>query len=333
MKRIPSILIAALFFISCQASKNADSHTNVKQEEALSLWNDGEARSSIISFVAEITDQSGSHYMAPEDRVVVFDMDGTILAERPMYALFDYAIQKINEQIADNPELAKEQPYKAISENDLGYFGTVGYFDDNGLYSVILYANDGDTEEEYNKQVTAYFETTTNKRFGVSNKQLVYAPVVQLIEYLQHNQFEVYLSTGSDVQFARAVCKDQIDIPPQNIIGTMVLTKMENSASGIKLVRQHEFVQPINDEAGKPVNIKNKIGKQPIMIVGNSMGDYHMLEYSKEASYSLQMIVNHDDDEREHVYNSDEMEEACEQNGWQVISMKNDFKEVFQFKE
>jgi hypothetical protein len=115
----------------------------------------------------------------------------------------------------------------------------------------------------------------------------------------------------------------------QNVIGTTVLTKWVKTDSGSYFIRIHKFVEPINDEAGKPVNILNKIGKVPVFAVGNSAGDYHMLEYSKNASFSLQMIVNHDDSLREYNYEAEKMKMLCKDNRWQEISMKNDFKVIF----
>ena len=118
-------------------------------------------------------------------------------------------------------------------------------------------------------------------------------------------------------------------IPVQNVIGTTILTKWVETDTGSYFIRTHEFVQPINDEGGKAVNILNKVGKPPVIAVGNSPGDYHMLEYSKNARKSLQMIVNHDDQAREYLYDFEKMKALCQENGWQEISVKNDFRIVF----
>ncbi|MCK5824808.1 MAG: haloacid dehalogenase-like hydrolase [Ichthyobacteriaceae bacterium] len=337
MNRILLILLIATSFISFVAcsqdgkEEKKQSKTSSK-EEALSLWNDNEVKAKIISFVDSITDKNSPHYLTPSNRVVMFDMDGTILAERPMYAIFDFALRELSSKIKKNPELKNKQPYKAVAEKDMGYFKKVGFASETGIYSVLLFASDGDSEIEYAKKVRNYFNTVKNKRFGVSNKKLVYKPTLQLIKYLQKNKFDIYISTGSEIQFARIINEDMIGIPAENIIGTTVLTKWVQTDSGAFHIRQHQFIQPINDKDGKPVNIKNKIGKQPIMVVGNSMGDYHMLEYSKQADYSLQIVINHDDADREYSYNAEEMKKACKENGWFEVSMKKDFKKVFEKK-
>ena len=153
--------------------------------------------------------------------------------------------------------------------------------------------------------------------------------MVQLFRYLQDNQFEIYIVSGSDPQFTRTLCEETAGIPVQNVIGTAVLTKWVETDTGSFFIRENEIVPPINDEGGKVVNILYKIGKVPVIAIGNSPGDYPMLQYSKNSPYSLQMIVNHDDAEREYVYDYEIMKTLCKENGWLEVSMKNDFKVIF----
>jgi len=304
-------------------------HNEVATGDPLDQWNEGPVKASILSFIKTVTDEASPDFVAVPDRVAVFDMDGTILLEKPNPVNFDVIIRILVEQIAGNPALTQKQPYKSIHEQDWAYFDTLGYFGDDGLYSILLKATVGYTEDQYRDAILKYFNTVTDKRFNKPYDQLVYVPVVQLIQFLQDNQFEVFIVSGSDPQFTRTFCEEAADIPDQNVIGSTVLTKWVETDTGSYFIRVHEFVEPINDEAGKPVNILNKIGKVPVIAVGNSPGDYHMLEYSKNAPLSLQMIVNHDDPAREYVYDTEKMKTLCKENGWQEISMKNDFKVIF----
>lgn len=329
MQKIKVILVlATLAFgvISCQQTQE---QKETSSDEALNLWNEGEIKSAILSFVDSTTNESSTHYLPKDGRVAVFDMDGTILLEKPNYVLFDFVIRRMHEQISEDSTLKEMQPYKAVYEGDWEHFEKVDWYAEDGLYSVLLYATDGYSNEEYENAIANYFQEVKDERFGVSYNKLVYAPVIQLIEYLQANDFRAYIVSGSDPQFTRFFCLEAASIPVENVIGTTVLTKWKQTDSGSYFVRQHEFVKPINDEEGKPVNIHNKIGKVPVIAVGNSTGDYHMLEYSKNAAYSLQLIVNHDDSEREYNYKADEMRTLCEENKWQEISMKKDFKVMF----
>jgi phosphoserine phosphatase len=296
----------------------------------LDQWNEGSAKTTILSFIEAVTDKTNPAFLPVEDRVAVFDMDGTVLLEKPNFVLFDFINRLILEQIAGDPGLKQKQPYKAFHEKDWAWFETL---DLNGLYSVLLDATAGYREDQYREAVLKYFNMVTDKRYNMPYDQLVYVPVTQLINYLQHHQFEVYIVSGSDPQFTRAFSEKAMNIPAQNVIGTTVLTKWVETDTGSYFVRERRFVEPINDVAGKPVNIFNKIGKIPVVAVGNSAGDYHMLEHSKNAPLSLQMIINHDDSVREYYYDTEKMKNMCKDNGWQEVSMKNDFKLIFNLSQ
>jgi len=326
MKTVRLIIFIALVGIIGLSCSRYTAQKEIASADPLCQWNEGPAKSSILSFVKTITDETNPGFVAVEDRVAVFDMDGSILLEKPNFVLFNFMDRMILEQIANNPALKLKQPYKAFYEQDWAYFGTL---DLNGLYSILLDATEGYTETQYRKAVLEYFSTVIDKRYNKPYNQLVYAPMVQLIQYLQDHQFEVYIVSGSDPQFTRAFCEKAMNIPVQNVIGSTVLTKWIETDTGSYFIREHKFVEPINDEAGKPVNILNKIGRIPVIAVGNSAGDYHMLEYSKNAPFSLQIIINHDDSVREYNYEAEKMKMLCQKNGWKEISMKNDFKVIF----
>jgi len=329
MKTLRQIITLALMVIigfSCSQSK---SQKDISKSDPLNHWNEGSVKASILSFVKKATDETDPNFVPVPDRVAVFDMDGTILLEKPNPVNFDVIIRIMVEQMTSNPALTQKQPYKAIHEQDWAYFDTLGYYGDDGLYSILLKVTAGYTEDQYRNFILQYFNTVTDKRFNKPYNQLVYVPMVQLFQYLHENQFEVYIVSGSDPQFTRAFCEKAMNIPAQNVIGSTVLTKWVETDTGSYFIRVHEFVEPVNDEGGKPVNILNKIGRIPVLAVGNSAGDYHMLEYSKNVPFSLQMIINHDDSVREYDYEAAKMKIMCQENRWQEVSMKNDFKVIF----
>lgn len=324
-------LIAIFVFIAIAGSVNSQSSRQnaVAKHDPLNLWNEGPAKNSIRTFIKTITDKENAHFLPVKDRVAVFDMDGTLLVEKPNFVLFDFVTRRLLDQIAGKPELKQKQPYKAVYEKDWSYFDKLGLYGDDGLYSVLLYAADGCTDEQFRASVREYLRTVIDKRYNKPYNQLVFAPMVQLIRYLQDNEFEVYIVSGSDPEFTRTFCESAASIPSQNVIGSTVLTRWVETDTGSYFIREHKFVEPINDEAGKPVNILNKIGRVPVLAGGNSTGDYHMLEYSKNAPLSLQIIVNHDDPVREYNYEAEKMKVLCQKNGWLEISMKKDFKVIF----
>lgn len=268
--------------------------SSVFAQDDLALWNQGPTKSAIIEFVEAITEQSSWHYLPPAQRVAVFDMDGAFLLENPQYALFDMATPQLLEDIDRDPSLKSKQPHKAIYEKDWAHFGD-DWYSDTGLYSVLLHAAGDSTVREYDQEIRDYLKNAKHERFGGRPHELVFAPIVQLVDYLKTHRFEVYIVTGSTVQFVRNFAADAAGVPPENVIGTTILTEWETRPEGAAFVLKKGFVEPINDEAGKPVNIRNKIGRIPVLAVGNSRGDYHMLEYSRTAGHSLQLIVNHDD--------------------------------------
>lgn len=321
-----TLAVIAVIGFGCKPA--ADRKDNVSGDP-LSEWNEGQTKTSVLNFIKTITDKTNPDFLPVPDRVAVFDMDGTFLLEKPNYVLFDFVMRRLMEQIAGNPSLKKKQPYKAVYEKDWAYFEKLSLLGDDGLYSVLLYAADGYTDDQFRKAAREYFSTVIDKRYNKPYNQLVFVPMVQLIRYLQDNQFEVYIVSGSDPEFTRMFCEAAANIPSQNVIGTTVLTKWAKTDSGSGFIRVHKFVEPVDDEAGKPVNILNKVGKVPVLAVGNSTGDYQMLEYSKNAHLSLQMIVNHDDSVREYYYEAEKMKKLCQDNGWKEISMKNDFKVIF----
>ena len=293
------------------------------KQSSLASWNEGAPKAAIVSFVRSVTDESSPDYLPPAERIATFDMDGTLLIEKPMYIVFGFALEQMKARMDADPSLVAQQPFKAIAEKDMDYFHGNMYGPD-GLFDVLLYATDGMTDEVYAQALATYLQMP-HARFDKAPNELLYVPVLELVDYLVAHDFNVYICSGSDPEFTRLAAAPAVGLPPENIIGTTVLTQWDGKA----FVRKHAFVLPLNDREGKPVNIRNKIGRVPVIAVGNSRGDLEMLNYSKTARHSLQLIVNHDDPDREYEYGVDEMKKLCKENQWIEVSMKHDFKAVF----
>jgi phosphoserine phosphatase len=327
MKTNRLLLLVPLAILGFSCTEPA-THQKLVAADPLDLWNEGPEKASILEFIKTVTDETNLAFIPVSDRVAVTDMDGTFLVEKPFPVNMDVIIRLMNEQIAVNSALAQKQPYKAIYENDWAYFDTLGYKED-GIYSLLRNATAGYTEEQLSNYILNYYKTVADKRFNKPYNQLVYAPVVQLYRYLQDNQFEIYIVSGSDPMFTRSLCEKSAGIPVQNVTGTTILTRWVETDSGSVFIRENEIVKPINDEGGKAANILYEVGKEPVIAIGNSPGDYPMLQYSKNSPKNMQIIINHDDSVREYYYDKDIMSKMCRENGWLEISMKNDFKVVF----
>ena len=302
--------------------------------DPLPSWRDGTNKRLIIAFVEKVTTPDSPDFVAPEDRVATFDMDGTVLLEKPAYALFAFAIPLIKAAAATRPELLERPHVKAIVDGDMKYFAKAGKFGPEGLYATLLETHTGKTEARYLADASAFLFGQKHPRFQVPYAETVYLPMLEMIRYLKENGFRVYICSGSDIAFIRAMIEKSIGLPVENAIGTQVMTTWIEHDKGSEFRREHAFVEPVNDEKGKPVNILRMIGKRPIIAVGNSEGDRDMLEYSDDknpATPDLQMIVNHDDAEREYEYAVEKVNHLAAENNWHVISMKKDWERVFDF--
>ncbi|MGB9441298.1 MAG: HAD family hydrolase [Desulfobacterales bacterium] len=302
--------------------------------DPLVSWREGTNKRLIIEFVEKVTTPGRPDFVAPEDRVATFDMDGTVLLEKPAYALFAFAIPLIKAAAAAQPELLKRPHVKAIVDGDMKYFAKAGKFGPEGLYATLLETHTGKTEARYLADASAFLFGQKHPRFQVPYAETVYLPMLEMIRYLEENGFRVYICSGSDIAFIRAMIEKSIGLPLENAIGTQVATTWVENDKGSEFRREHVFVEPVNDEKGKPVNILRMVGKRPIIAVGNSEGDRDMLEYSDDknpATPDLQMIVNHDDPEREYEYAVEKVNNLAAENNWHVISMKKDWERVFDF--
>ena len=302
--------------------------------DPLPSWREGLNKRQIIAFVEKVTTPGSPDFVAPEDRVATFDMDGTVLLEKPAYSLFTFAIPLIKAAAADKPALLERPHVKAIVDGDMKYFAKAGKFGPEGLYATLLETHSGKTEAQYAADANTFLFKQKHPRFQVPYAETVYRPMLEMIRYLKDSGFRVYICSGSDIAFIRAMIETSIGLPVENAIGTQVVTTWIETANGSEFRREHAFVEPVNDEKGKPVNILRMIGKRPIIAVGNSEGDRDMLEYSDDkdpATPDLQMIVNHDDPDREYEYAVEKVNHLAAENGWQVISIKNDWERVFAF--
>lgn len=304
--------------------------------DPLPSWREGSNKRLIIAFVEKVTKPGRPDFVAPEDRVATFDMDGTILLEKPAYSLFTFAIPLIKSAAAAQPALLERPHVKAIVDGDMKYFAKAGKFGPQGLYATLLETHTGKTEAQYAADAHGFLFEQKHPRFQVPYAETVYQPMLEMIRYLEANDFRVYICSGSDVSFIRAMIETSIGLPVENAIGTQVMTTWIEHAKGSEFRREHAFVEPVNDEKGKPVNILRMVGKRPIIAVGNSEGDRDMLEYSDDknpATPDLQMIVNHDDPEREYEYAVEAVNHLAAENNWHVISMKKDWERVFDFNK
>jgi phosphoglycolate phosphatase-like HAD superfamily hydrolase len=303
------------------------------QTDPLPSWNEGVAKRAIVDFVARVTDETGADFVPAPERIATFDNDGTLWAEQPAYFQLFFAIDRVKAMAGEHPEWKNEQPFKAVLEDDMEALAASG---EHGLLELVMATHAGMTTDEFEGVVQEWIVTakhpTTQKVFT----EMVYQPMLELLDYLRANQFKTFIVSGGGIEFMRPWAEAVYGIPPEQVVGSSIKTQFEMREDGPVLVRLPE-INFIDDKDGKPVGIWRYIGHRPIAAFGNSDGDLQMLQWTAVGDGARFMLyVHHDDAEREWAYDREShigrldagLDEA-EKNGWTVVSMKDDWGRIF----
>ncbi|MFL0176901.1 HAD family hydrolase [Mycobacterium sp. SMC-13] len=294
----------------------------------LESWNNGPTKSAIVDFVGRVT-TDGPDFVAPQDRIAVFDNDGTLWCEKPAYIQLDFLVRRLAEQAAADPALADRQPYAAAAAGDLTWFGdavTKHYQGDDSDLKVlaggVLSAHSGITVEEHAARVAAFFAAARHPTLDRPYTACGYVPMTELLRYLESHGFTCYIVSGGGRDFMRPVTEAMYGIPPERVVGSSVGVTFADG--DLVTTAQPEF---LNDGPVKPVRIWSRTGRRPIFAAGNSNGDIEMLQYTK----GFRLLVRHDDTEREFAYDAgaEKALKLAESESWTVASMQSDWAEVF----
>jgi phosphoserine phosphatase len=315
-------LIATLAFASLAAAA-----------EPLPSWNEGQAKRAIVGFVQRVTTAGGADFVAPPQRIAVFDNDGTLWAEQPMYVQLAFALYRVNALAPMHPEWKDKQPFKAALEGDLK---TVAAGGEHALLELMMATHAGMTTEAFARVVTDWLATAKHPRFKRPYTDLVYQPMLELLTYLRANGFKTYIVSGGGIEFMRPWTEKVYGIPPEQVVGSSIKTKYEVRDGKPVLVRLPE-INFIDDKAGKPVGINQHIGRRPIAAFGNSDGDLQMLQWTAAGKGKrFCLIVHHTDAAREwaydrqsHVGHLDKALDEAKAKDWTVVDMKQDWKRIF----
>jgi hypothetical protein len=269
----------------------------------------------------------------PEDRIATFDNDGTLWIEQPMYVQLAFALDRVKALAPEHPEWKDKQPFKAALEGDMKTLAASG---EKGLIELIMATHAGMTPAEFQQIVSDWLATAKDKRFKRGYTKLVYQPMLELLSYLRDKGFKTFIVSGGGIEFVRNFSEPVYGILPAQVVGSSIKTKYELVDGEPALMRLPEM-NFIDDKDGKPVGINQHIGQRPIAAFGNSDGDFQMLEWTTAGEGPrLGLIVHHTDAEREYAYDRDstfgrldKALAAAVENGWIVVDMKNDWKEIF----
>lgn len=307
--------------------------------DPLPSWNEGDAKKAILEFVRETTTPDIPNYIPHNERIAVFDNDGTLWVEQPLYTEYVFAIDNIKDLSVKHPEWKKEEPFKAILSGDTH---SIRNYDAHDFGMLIAATHTGMTLEEFHQMVNRWLSYAKHPRYQRPYTHLVYQPMIEVMQLLKDNEFHVYIVSGGGQEFMRAFAEKLYHLPPSHIIGTTGKVKYE-FVGGKPVLKKIPQLLFVDDKQGKPEGINLFIGKRPVIAFGNSVGDQQMLEWtqSNKKWKTLQLLVHHDDDEREYAYGPNSevgtfsealMSEAKEQR-WIVISMKNDWRIIFSWQK
>lgn len=334
LNRITCVTLLCTLLFSCANTEDKKEEEGTKSSivessSVLLSWNDGETRDRLISFVTNSVDSSHADFLKTEDRIAVFDNDGTLWGEQPYYFQLAYAMDQAQAISSDHPEWKQDPIMRAAAEGDIKGILAEG---EKGLVKLVMTTHAGMTETEFANSVTAWADTAMHPTSGRKYVETIYQPMLELLEYLRQNEFKTYIVSGGGVAFMRAALNDTYGIPSEQIIGTTLKREFVNG----EIVRLPE-VEFIDDKEGKAVNIERIIGKIPAVAFGNSDGDLAMLQYTATGGTNRLMgYVHHTDSIREVAYDRDShigkfdkgLDEAIEKN-WLLVDMAKDWKTIY----
>jgi len=301
--------------------------------DPLASWNDGTAKLAIQSFVARVTKEGSPDFVPVPERIAVFDNDGTLWSEQPIYIQLAFTLDRVRELAPSHPEWKTKEPFKSVLAGDPKAALAGG---EKALVALIAATHAGMTSEEFTSIVERWFATAKHPKYGRPYTECVYQPMLEVLSYLRANGFKTFIVSGGGIDFMRPVTEKIYGIPPEQVVGSTERLKFEVRDGKPVLVRE-PAIAFVNDGPGKPVGIQTHIGRRPIAAFGNSDGDQEMLEWTAAGPRArLMLLVHHTDAAREvaydrtsHIGKLDRALDEARTKNWVVTSMKDDWKTIF----
>jgi phosphoglycolate phosphatase-like HAD superfamily hydrolase len=334
------LLASATAAVLTVLGRHAPAQTKASADP-LASWNDGPAKQAVLDFVRATTDPSSNNFVAVSDRIATFDQDGTLWVEQPLYAQASFALDRLRAMAGDHPEWMSVEPFKAVLSGDRA---ALGQFTEKDWMQIVAVTHSGMSNDAFTEIVRNWVQTAEHPRFKRLHTELIYRPMLEVMEYLRANGFKTYIVTGGGQDFVRVYAERVYGVPPEQVVGSSIVTQYQMQGDKPVLMR---LPKPffVDEGDGKAIAIDMFIGKRPYAAFGNSDGDRQMLEWTGAGDGArLKMLVYHDDPMREYAYGpagglpdtkigtfSDALMAEAKLRGWTVISMKNDWKRMFYF--
>jgi hypothetical protein len=332
--RVLGLLFGAALAIASPVAGFAQS-----QPDPLPSWNDGAAKQAILGFVADTTTEGSATFVAPADRIATFDQDGTTWVSHPLYGQALFALDRLAEIAPQHPEWKETEPFKSVLAGD---HAAMAKFTEKDWLEIVAVTHAGMGTEEFEKLVGDWLPRSKNPAFQRPVTDLVYQPMLEVMEYLRSKGFRTYIVTGGGQEFVRTYAERVYGVPPHQVVGSSIVTKYE-MVDGKPILFREPKPFFIDDGPGKAVGINLFIGKRPQIAFGNSDGDREMLEWTTAGDGARRgLLILHDDAEREFAYGpanglpdtsvghfSQALMDEAAKRGWTVVSMKNDWNRIF----
>jgi phosphoserine phosphatase len=332
MNRFGVIHRLFLFFVAILVVSFGHSQT-ARSDDSLPSWNDGPSKRAIVDFVKKVTTKGGSDFVPPAERIAVFDNDGTLWAEQPMYFQLAFAINRVKELAPKHPEWKDKEPFASLLKGDVKGALAGG---EHAILEIVMATHAGMTTEEFEKVVKDWVATAKHPTTKRLYTEMIYQPMLEVLDYLRANGFKTFIVSGGGIEFMRPWTEKVYGIPPEQVIGSSIKTEFEIRNKNPVLVRLPEL-NFNDDKKGKPIAINQHIGRRPIAAFGNSDGDLQMLQWTAAGKGSrFCLYVHHTDAEREwaydrksHIGKLDKGLDEAHKKGWTVVDMKKEWNRIF----
>jgi phosphoserine phosphatase len=331
------VAILSIPLLATASETNAiDTNPKISYQSAvdpLPSWNEGSAKNAILSFVTNVTNKSNPDYVEPAQRIATFDNDGTLWCEYPDYVQSRFWFDRVKDMAPQHPEWNDTQPFSSILS---GQRFATSNFSTKEMIQIYVTTSANLTGEQYMSLARDWLNRSTNPQFALPYTKCVYKPMLELLSYLRSEGFKTYIVTGGDEDFVRAFSDEVYGIPPEQVIGSAFKLQFIENNSSCSVVKLPEILV-VNDGKEKSKEIWQNIGRRPILAYGNSEGDIPMLQFTSGGDrQGLGLLNHHDDPIREYAYDNestvgrlDRGLEVAGEWGWQIVSMKNDWKYIF----
>lgn len=326
-QRPPRALLVAAPLVAAAAVASA--------ADPLPSWTDGASKKSIVEFVARVTRENSTDYVAPRERIAVFDNDGTLWAEQPYYFQLAFALERVRTLASVHPEWRTTAPFKAVLAGDTEALIASGQ---QGLVQIVAASHSGITTEDFNTIVGSWLVTAKHPRFERPYTELAYRPMLELLDYLRSQGFKTFIVSGGGVEFIRVFAEQVYGIPPEQVVGSSGATKfVAVGTNGKPALIKEPQIEFVDDGPGKPPGIHRFIGRRPLLAIGNSDGDLQMLQWTAGGpGPRFVALIHHTDTDREYAYDRhsrvgklDKALDEAQRQQWLIVDMKQDWQRIF----